>query len=344
MMALATLSRLPALAAMAARLAICALLFTALSAPRPLDVARLAEAEAAATRANAVLALELSQMTVQGEALLVANAATAEARNAEIPFVAGAAGAMAPFRAMAAGSASYTTALGCLTEAIYYEAANESEQGKRGVAQVILNRVCHPAYPSSVCGVVYQGYTDPVCQFSYTCDGSLARRPMDRQWRESRAVAAAALGGYVETSVGTATNYHADYVVPYWAYTLDKVVQVGRHIFYRLPGGAGRASAFAARWNGREVHPAFNPARFVETVEEVLTEDGLPVEPTAAAIVRDVTDRRAENDVGGRLDVSAGTGWQLAIPDPVNASGGYRAALSAQGGADNAAAAPSQDR
>ncbi|KLE35977.1 hypothetical protein AAW00_00025 [Aurantiacibacter luteus] len=281
-------------------------------------------------------------MTVQGEALVVANAASAEARNAEIPFAAGALGTMAPFRAIAAGSSAYTTALGCLTEAIYYEAANESVRGKRGVAQVILNRVRHPAYPSSVCGVVYQGYTDAVCQFSYTCDGSLARRPMDRQWRESREVAAAALGGYVETSVGTATNYHADYVVPYWAFTLDKVVQEGRHIFYRLPGGAGRPMAFAARWTGREFHPSFNPARFAAMAEaEALAEEGLSVEPSAAAaVVRDVTDRRADNDVGGRMDVSAGTGWQLSIPDPVNASNGYRAALREQGDG----AAPATDR
>ena len=45
----------------------------------------------------------------------------------------------------------------CLTEAIYYEARSESEDGQRAVAQVVLNRVRHPSYPNSVCGVVYQG-------------------------------------------------------------------------------------------------------------------------------------------------------------------------------------------
>ena len=132
------------------------------------------------------------------------------------------------------------------------------------MAQVILNRVTHPAYPSSVCGVIYQGFADPVCQFSYTCDGSLARRPMASLWRQSREVAAAALGGYVERSVGSATHYHADYVVPYWAYRLEKVRVEGRHIFYRFPGSAGRSASFVARWNGRESKPAFNPDRFAD--------------------------------------------------------------------------------
>ena len=69
--------------------------------------------------------------------------------------------------------------LDCLTQAIYYEAGNQSEDGQRAVAQVVLNRVRHPAWPNSVCGVVYQGAMRPGggCQFTFTCDGSLARTP-----------------------------------------------------------------------------------------------------------------------------------------------------------------------
>ncbi len=39
-----------------------------------------------------------------------------------------------------------------LATAIYYEAASESDDGQRAVAQVVLNRVRHPAFPNSVCG------------------------------------------------------------------------------------------------------------------------------------------------------------------------------------------------
>lgn len=275
----------------------------------------------------AALSAELSTFTVQGEALIDQDALSAQERNAGIPLAASLSDRMAPFRSISAQSASYSTALDCLTEAVYYEAANESAEGKRGVAQVILNRVAHPAYPSSVCGVIYQGSTDPVCQFSYTCDGALARRPLPGLWRQSRDVAQAALDGFVEQSVGTATHYHADYVLPYWAYRLEKVHVEGRHIFYRLPGGAGRSANFTERWNGREFRPAFDPQRFARTDTEM--DDAQNGNQTSAPLPRDVTDRRAENDVGGRLDTS--TGWTLSIPDPTTASSGYRAALEDQG-------------
>ena len=65
-------------------------------------------------------------------------------------------------------------ALNCLASAVYYEAGNQDENGERAVAQVVLNRVRHPAFPASICGVVYQGSTRPTgCQFTFTCDGSL---------------------------------------------------------------------------------------------------------------------------------------------------------------------------
>src|SRR3546814_8987348 len=90
------------------------------------------------------------------------------------------------FAVISTSSPQYASAHRCLTQAIYYEAANEPLKGKRAVAQVVLNRLRHPAYPNSVCGVVYEGVNDPVCQFSFTCDGSLLRQPMARQWNESR--------------------------------------------------------------------------------------------------------------------------------------------------------------
>lgn len=137
------------------------------------------------------------------------------------------------------------SATDCLTAAIYYEAASEPLAGKRAVAQVVLNRVRHPAFPNSVCGVVMQGATRKTgCQFTFTCDGSLFRAPSRRGWESARQVALAALSGVVEPSVGMATHYHADYVRPYWASSLDKVAAIGTHLFYRWPGAWGRRKAF----------------------------------------------------------------------------------------------------
>jgi len=324
-MAITFLSTIAQVPGTAFKLVACGAALMFLSAPTAsmIHPAGIPSERTAELDASATLERELEDFTVQGESLLAEDAQSAQARNADIAMAAPLADSMQPFRAISAGSASHTTALGCLTEAIYYEAANESAAGKRGVAQVILNRVAHPAYPSSVCGVIYQGWSAPVCQFSYTCDGSLARRPMRHLWQQSREVAQAALAGHVEQTVGTATHYHADYVLPYWAFRLDKVHVEGRHIFYRLPGSAGRSHNFTARWQGREFRPAFDPTRFA-TVDE----DEAALDLAGDIAPRDPTDRRADNDIGGRLDPSSG--FQLAIPDPTTASSGYRAALEGQ--------------
>ena len=144
-------------------------------------------------------------------------------------------------------------ALRCLSQAIYYEAAREPLAGQRAVAQVVLNRVRHPAYPNSVCGVVFQGSARSTgCQFSFTCDGSLTWAPEPWLWRQVESVAAEALEGFVETGVGSATHYHADYVAPYWAPTLVKMTKVGAHIFYRWTGPMGEPPAFTSRYVGGE--------------------------------------------------------------------------------------------
>lgn len=294
------------------------------SMPIPADTGAIG-AKAAAGEIRALKA-QLDGFTVQGKALIDSDGLSAQTRNAAIPLVAVRDMRMTPFAGLSSRMSAYPTALDCLTEAIYYEAANESAEGKRAVAQVILNRVAHPAYPASICGVVYQGWSDEVCQFSYTCDGALARRPIAGLWRQSRAVAGAALGGHVEQSVGSATHYHADYVLPYWAYRLVKVHVAGRHIFYRLPGRAGNPGNFTAAYTGREYKPAFNPARFAHSDSDPLEEAaGLTIEPH---FPRDITDRRADNDIGGRIDTSKE--WRLSIPDPTTASTGYQATLAGQ--------------
>jgi hypothetical protein len=63
----------------------------------------------------------------------------------------------------------------------------------------------------------------------------------------------AALAGYVEPSVGTATHYHTTWVVPYWAWSLDKISVVGAHIFYRWKGYWGHRAAFNGVYAGETV-------------------------------------------------------------------------------------------
>ena len=176
--------------------------------------------------------------------------------NAKIPVTSNTGPAAAPFVLGKASPAMRARALDCLTSAIYYEAGQESVDGQRAVAQVVLNRVRHPAFPNSVCGVVYQGSTRVTgCQFTFTCDGSMERRPALVLWDRARAIAGAMLAGGVYAPVGQATHYHADYVVPYWASSLVKTRVEGAHLFYRWSGGWGRPSAFGDAWSGHEPDP-----------------------------------------------------------------------------------------
>jgi hypothetical protein len=172
--------------------------------------------------------------------------------NAEIPLDSGPNPAASPF-SFKGNAATRTQALTCLASAVYYEAGSQDENGQRAVAQVVLNRVRHPAFPASVCAVVYQGSTRPTgCQFTFTCDGSLNRRPDADGWKRAYAVAEQALDGAVFAPVGWATHYHADYVVPYWASTLTKNAVVGAHNFYHWAGAWGRPAAFNDSYSSHE--------------------------------------------------------------------------------------------
>lgn len=179
------------------------------------------------------------------------------AANAALP-VSGAAGpAASSFQFRPASEIDRLRASDCLAQAIYYEARSESEDGQRAVAQVVLNRVRHPAWPNSVCGVVYQGPMRPGggCQFTFTCDGSLAHRAAGRGWERARRLAAEFLSGATYAPVGLATHYHTHAVFPAWAPRLLKTNVIGAHNFYRLPGGAGTAGAFRHAYAGREPVP-----------------------------------------------------------------------------------------
>lgn len=132
--------------------------------------------------------------------------------------------------------------LDCLTEAVYYEARGETPKGQAAVAQVVLNRVRHPAFPKSVCGVVYQGANGRGCQFSFACNGALHARRESAAWREARRVATNALSGAVIADIGSATHFHTTSVSPNWGPNLARVSQVGLHVFYRLATNGVRAA------------------------------------------------------------------------------------------------------
>ena len=141
------------------------------------------------------------------------------------------------------GALDQSRDLECLTQAVYYESRGESHSGQQAVAQVILNRVRHPAFPKSVCGVVFQGAKTGGCQFSFACDGQPHHPLENAAWRRAESVAAEALDGQVMAEVGDATHFHVAGTGS-WSASLLKVAQIGAHVFYRFGGHNGAPSMF----------------------------------------------------------------------------------------------------
>ena len=105
----------------------------------------------------------------------------ARAANAQIALITKGFIAARPFIYAGNGDAKLR-ARDCLAAAMIYEAGDDAK-GQQAVGQVIINRARHPAFPKSICGVVFQGSERTTgCQFTFTCDGALNRRYSDAAW------------------------------------------------------------------------------------------------------------------------------------------------------------------
>lgn len=124
--------------------------------------------------------------------------------------------------------------LNCLARAVYFEARGESARGQAAVAQVVLARKRTPGRPKTICGVVYEGsHLSTGCQFSFTCDGIPDTIDSKAAWSRAKNIALRAMRGKLKQVVRGATFYHANYVHPYWAASMQRVATIGSHIFYR---------------------------------------------------------------------------------------------------------------
>lgn len=214
-------------------------------------------------------------------------------------------------------SEGYARALDCLTSALLFE-AGDSRTGQAAVAQVVLNRLRHPAFPHSVCGVVYQGSERASgCQFTFTCDGALTRRPTPAKWRRAQATAASFLAGEIDPTVGMATHYHTDWVLPYWSSELDKIAQVDTHLFFRWRGSWGRKPAFDAPYSGAEIyqHKLSSISEAHHEIEE------------ASALLTGTTENSAETDLSNSAILTQQEGDHFILID----GGGDGTRLAIQG-------------
>jgi len=193
----------------------------------------------------------------------------------------------------------------CLTAAVYYEARGETAAGQAAVAQVVLNRVRHPAFPKTVCGVVYQGvHTGNGCQFSFACNGAVDRPHEAAAWRRSQEVAMHALAGGVMTAVGDATHFHSTSVGSGVGRGMVRVAQIGLQVFYKFSGYAGAPQRFnaQARRSSDEAQPqqadgrasghyvlASAPAQIVAAPTPV----AVPAKVAAAPVAKDAAAKPA---------------------------------------------------
>ena len=119
----------------------------------------------------------------------------------------------------------------CLAENIYRESGAESFEGKRSVAQVVVNRMNSNQFPHTACEVIYQHRGDRY-QFSWV--GQKHKSKMDdKLWKQCFIIAQLSLSGITSHKLLASENalyYHAVYVHPNWK--LRKVTQIGKHIFY----------------------------------------------------------------------------------------------------------------
>jgi len=206
----------------------------------------------AATTANRDVVPPVPPPPVEPFELKAVTPQDAVAINAAVPFSTAPNPAARPFVISSAAS-SYARAVDCLAAAALYEAGSSDVIGQRAVIQVVLNRTRHPAFPKTICGVVFQGQERSTgCQFTFTCDGAMARIPTPDAWERARKTAREALGGLVYKPVGHSTHYHTDWVVPYWSASLDKVTAVGTHLFFRWTGWWGTPGAFRGGYAGSE--------------------------------------------------------------------------------------------
>lgn len=121
----------------------------------------------------------------------------------------------------------------CMARNMYFESRGETDSGNLAVAQVTLNRVKHPNYPNSVCGVVYQRNRRG-CQFSWTCAKNMIIKDK-RLWERSKRLAKVALTNGVahpKLKKSNALYYHHKAINPRWN-RRHIVHREGVHIFYR---------------------------------------------------------------------------------------------------------------
>lgn len=128
----------------------------------------------------------------------------------------------------------------CLSEIMYYEAGGAGAGGK-AVAEVVYNRIKDGHFGSSICAIEHQGQGTRACQFSFVCNGALARPRNPAQWRQAEHLAAMIIGGIekLENITRGAIGFHAARARVNFGTAMVRTVEIGGNVFYRRAGTLG---------------------------------------------------------------------------------------------------------
>jgi spore germination cell wall hydrolase CwlJ-like protein len=110
----------------------------------------------------------------------------------------------------------------CLALVLYFEARGESLDGQLAVAEVVLNRVESPHYPSSVCGVVHQRH-------QFVSQGSI-REP--EAYQELVELSESILEGEQALLGVSSTHFLSGSIVTRWSQQYEYDGRIGGHRFY----------------------------------------------------------------------------------------------------------------
>ena len=122
---------------------------------------------------------------------------------------------------ISAGKSTGSNDLYLLARIISAEARGEPYKGQVAVGAVVLNRVRHPSFPSSVAGVVYQNGA-----FSALADGQFDQPISAEAYRAAQD----ALNGW-DPSGGAIYYYNPAKTTNSWIYSRQVITVIGNHYF-----------------------------------------------------------------------------------------------------------------
>ena len=128
----------------------------------------------------------------------------------------------------------------CLARTLYWEARGDGDGGMEAIASLVMNRLGHEGFPSTVCGVVTQGKEHGACQFSWWCDGRPDDVEEEEPYSHAKEIARKALNGQLKDRTGGALYFYrkgSKGSAPDWATKYIRTAEVGAHVFYKPPGG-----------------------------------------------------------------------------------------------------------